>query len=511
MARGSGTSNFWIDASDSPSFSRSREATPPSAVSTCSLPGRFHLLARHHVAGLRVDRFEREDVVASERCDRAGEQRLQLLALRDFARDRARDRLVGRALHQPQGVAHAFVRKHLQERRLLERDRQRHLQRAVEHRLAGGVREVGQHDGVVRGQRLIAAPRQEERNGDDAERHDGGNARCQLPPSRLARALLGSCARSRARHRRQAVGDRLRRCRPGVRIRRERLQDDALELRVDVRQERRRPYRIHPRTGSRERVLSDEQFVQEQPQRVDVGPLRQRRARQQLFGRHVVGRPDQRVRHAVEARDRDAEIGDAHLTVFVDQDVGGLQVAMQHAAGVRGGEPGAQLPRDVDDLLGGQPPDAPEQRGQVFAADQLHREEDFAVGFADIEDAADRRVRDLPRQPDFVQDAAPRPGRRRPNELQRDRRLEHQIVGAPDLAHAAAADARDHPVAAGEHLAGGKSGRVGVRADRPPRARALFMKGQERLHLLAEARVGSAGLGDEFPAFGRGNVQGAEE
>jgi hypothetical protein len=37
------------------------------------------------------------------------------------------------------------------------------------------------------------------------------------------------------------------------------------------------------------------------------------------------------------------------------------------------------------------------------------------------------------------------------------------------------------------------------------------MKRQERLHLMAEARVGAAGFGDEFSAFGRGNVQGAEE
>jgi hypothetical protein len=37
------------------------------------------------------------------------------------------------------------------------------------------------------------------------------------------------------------------------------------------------------------------------------------------------------------------------------------------------------------------------------------------------------------------------------------------------------------------------------------------MNGQKRLHLLAEARVGSAGFGDEYSAFGRGNVQGAQE
>jgi len=35
---------------------------------------------------------------------------------------------------------------------------------------------------------------------------------------------------------------------------------------------------------------------------------------------------------------------------------------------------------------------------------------------------------------------------------------EYQIVGVPHLAHAALADARDHPIAPGKHLAGGKPG-----------------------------------------------------
>ena len=45
----------------------SRAAAVPSAVSTCSLAGDLDLLARHHLAGLGVDRLEREHVVAAER------------------------------------------------------------------------------------------------------------------------------------------------------------------------------------------------------------------------------------------------------------------------------------------------------------------------------------------------------------------------------------------------------------------------------------------------------------
>ena len=118
--------------------------------------------------------------------------------------------------------------------------------------------------------------------------------------------------------------------------------------------------------------------------------------------------------------------------------------------------PGAQLTADVDDLLGRQPADALEQRGQILSANQLHRVEDRALGLADVEDAADGRMRDLPGEPDFVEDAVAHVGAGGMDHLQRDRRLEHEIVGAPDVAHAAAADPRDHPIAAGEHLARGE-------------------------------------------------------
>ncbi len=65
-------------------------------------------------------------------------------------------------------------------------------------------------------------------------------------------------------------------------------------------------------------------------------------------------------------------------------------------------------------------------------------------------------MRDLPRQPDLVEEPRPSLGAGGVDQLQRDRRVEDEIVGAPDVAHAAAAEARDHPVAAGEHLSRGK-------------------------------------------------------
>ena len=139
----------------------------------------------------------------------------------------------------------------------------------------------------------------------------------------------------------------------------------------------------------------------------------------------------------------------------------GLQVAVEDALRVRGREPAAQLaarcPMTFSD---GRRPTRLMQRREVLALHQFHREEDFAVGFADVEDAAHRRMRDLPRQPDLVRGCGDRASRgvERIN-LRATRRPQHEIVGAPHVAHAAPADARDHPVAPGNTLAGGKNGR----------------------------------------------------
>ena len=79
-----------------------------------------------------------------------------------------------------------------------------------------------------------------------------------------------------------------------------------------------------------------------------------------------------------------------------------LEVAMHDAALVRRREPRADLPRDLDRLVFRQAADAPEQGRQILAVHVLHRQKQMAVGFADVVDAADVRMRDLPRRPRFV-------------------------------------------------------------------------------------------------------------
>ena len=139
---------------------------------------------------------------------------------------------------------------------------------------------------------------------------------------------------------------------------------------------------------------------------------------------------------------REAEVGDADVTVAVDHHVRRLQVAVQHAALVRGGDPGADLPRDLDRLVLRKAADAAEQRRQILAVHVLHRQERTG--------RRRRRCRRCGRRCDArwcarcalrCGTARARPGSRSEivgQELQRDGLSELEVVGAVDLAHAAA-------------------------------------------------------------------------
>ena len=184
----------------------------------------------------------------------------------------------------------------------------------------------------------------------------------------------------------------------------------------------------------------------------------------ELLGRHVLRRAGERRVVVVAARGRDAEVGDADVAVAVDHHVGRLQIAVQHAALVRRGDAGAQLARDLDRLVLRDAADAAEQRREILAVDVLHREEAAAVGVAEVVEPARR--------------SCARPGARCAarcgtaraalssaadafgQELQRDRLIEREIVGAVHFAHAAAAEQRDQAVAAGDDGARAQAGSV---------------------------------------------------
>ena len=176
----------------------------------------------------------------------------------------------------------------------------------------------------------------------------------------------------------------------------------------------------------------------------------------QLLGRHVGGRAAARVGAAHRRCGRpDAEIGERTCPRAVEHDVGGLQIAMQDALIVRRGHARAELARDLEGLVGGQAADALEQRREVFAVHVLHGDELHAVDFADIVDAADVGMR-VPAARCGLRCGSARARRagcrgRRGQELQSDRLIEREIVGAVDFAHAAEAQQADDTIPLGQN------------------------------------------------------------
>ena len=148
---------------------------------------------------------------------------------------------------------------------------------------------------------------------------------------------------------------------------------------------------------------------------------------------------------------------------------------MQHALLVRRGKARAQLPRDLNRLLFGKVADAPEQRGEILAVDVLHRQEVAPVDVADVVDAADVRMRDLPGDLDLVRGsapAAPRPvSTSRGRNFERDALAQFQVICPIDFSHPAAPDQPVDPVPARNHRPGEEASLVERRRRRPSRAR----------------------------------------
>ena len=199
-------------------------------------------------------------------------------------------------------------------------------------------------------------------------------------------------------------------------------------------------HQVHQRAGF-EGALAGEQFIQQQAQRVNIA-LESDLGTRQLFRRHISRSAAAHVALQLGAQTRQPEVHNHGLAAAVDHDVGWFQVAMQDAFFVRGGETGADLPRDFDGLIHRQPADAAQQHRQVLAIDILHRDELEAIDLADVVYAAHVGVRDLAGDAYLVVEArqraiVARSGFRQ--ELERHGLAQGQIGGAVHLAHAAAA------------------------------------------------------------------------
>jgi hypothetical protein len=163
-----------------------------------------------------------------------------------------------------------------------------------------------------------------------------------------------------------------------------------------------------PQLGERlgaERLLSRQDLVEHQTERVDVA-AHARAFTCKLLGRHICRSTGHIARLLLFfRRNRETEVRDPDVAAPIEHDVRRLEIAMQHAALVRGRQSRDELPRHVERLFVRQVPDALDERRQVLSIDELHRQEVLAAGLADVVDAADVRVRELAGDADFREEA----------------------------------------------------------------------------------------------------------
>ena len=198
-----------------------------------------------------------------------------------------------------------------------------------------------------------------------------------------------------------------------------------------------------------ERQAARQHLVQRHAERPDVGARGDVEARR-LFGRHVGGRPHGRAgrRHP---RDRllgfgehlgQPEIDDPYLSVMRQHDVGGLEIPMDDARGVRGGQPGGDLARDARRLADCQRP-ALDALPQRLAVIERHRDEQLAVPFADVVHRGDVGVVEGAGGLRLAQKAGARVRvlrDRRRQKLERDLAMQALVFGKIDDAHPTGTD-----------------------------------------------------------------------
>ena len=199
--------------------------------------------------------------------------------------------------------------------------------------------------------------------------------------------------------------------------------------------------------------LPDEALVEHAAERVDVGSRVHREALDLLGGRVVDGAEEEAGSgKALRGRVLDhAEVGQVDpLGWLCDQDVGGLDVAMNQVAIVRGVEAVRGLLEDEQRPPHPQRAFATDQGLEIAALDVAHRDEELSVGLAGVEDRHDVGVVDLGRAARLVDEALAKlriGGQSRREELQCHLASELHVLRQVDDAHPAAADQRLDPVA----------------------------------------------------------------
>ena len=260
----------------------------------------------------------------------------------------------------------------------------------------------------------------------------------------------------------------------------------------------------------RERRLPDQHLVEDHAQGVEIG-ARVDGLSHRLLGGHVLGRAEDRADLGqgllpvpfVRAELGDAEVedlGEVHVTVPIHQhDVVGLQVPVDDARLVGGGEGFGDLPRDVDGAQGGERALRVEGRAQAVTLDVLEHEVKGAVfQLPEVQGPGDVRVLDARGGDRFPLEARHDlgHGRHLPVQHLERHRLAHVDVLSPVHGpHAAAPQQTRDPVPLRQDLADqGVSRLVASGRGRPPLSRRRHgVARRERARPPFAARVGDAG------------------
>src|SRR5918995_201985 len=193
---------------------------------------------------------------------------------------------------------------------------------------------------------------------------------------------------------------------------------------------------------------------------------------ERLLGRDVVRRAEDaavRGQPLLLERPRDAEVGDLGGALLVDEDVLGLDVAVDDVAGVGGPQRAGDLDGVRDRLVDRQPPHPPDALLQRLPLDVLEDDVGRAILLAGVDHADDVRVVELGDGAGLAAEALQLVGVRRDlamHELHRDLALQRHVEGAVDRRHPTGAD-------------------LGVEAIATVEARA-DQRAHERAHIVAD-------------------------